>query len=112
MTYASSTLGSTATNPVVELISVLGGGNQSGLGIAGAPRAAWGYNSTHTAAEMTVPAIISDGAMLGMRAGDLFFGVTSSVGSSSPICYFGVVGLVTASSGASLSSNFVTSTAV
>lgn len=112
MTYASSTLGSTATNPVVQLSGVFSGGNQSGLGLAGSVHATWVYSSTHTAVELTVPTFISDGAALGMKVGDVVFGVTSSAGSSSPICYMGVVGLVTASSGASLSSNVLTSTAV
>ena len=109
MTYASSTLGSTATNPPIELVSVLSGSNASGLGMAG--RATWFYTSTHTAVEVVAANFISDAKTLGMTAGDLMFGVTASAASTTPIGWMGVIVSVS-TSGANLSSNVLTSTAV
>lgn len=109
MTYASSTLGSTATNPPIEITSVLSGSNASGLGMAG--RALWFYTSTHTAAEVAAANFITDAKALGMTAGDLMLGVTGSAASTSPIGFLGVIVSVS-TSGANLSSNVLTSTAV
>lgn len=110
VTYNGSTAGSTSANPPVDLTSVIGGKIANSPGLVGGK--IWFYTSTNVAADMTAPAAFGDGAALGMGVGDIVLGVTASAGSSSPIFYAGVVGLVGASSGASLSSNVVTSTAV
>ena len=108
MTYASSTLGSTSTNPPAQLVNFLSAGQASGLGMA--PKGIWLYSSTHTGSEMTAAAFITDAKALGMTAGDIFFGVTASAGSTTPIAYWGPIANVS-TAGANLSTNYATSTA-
>lgn len=109
ITYNGSTASSTAANPPLVLVGSLANVTNS-PGLTGGKF--WFYTSTNVAVDMTAPAAFIDGAALGMKVGDVVCGVTAAAGSSSPILYFGCVGLVTASSGASLSSNVLTSTAV
>lgn len=109
ITYNGTTAGATAANPPQEMICTVAGVPNS-PGLTGGR--IWFYSSTNVAADLTAPTAFSDGAALGMKVGDIVFGVTSSALSSSPIGFMGVVGLVTASSGAGLSSNVLTSTAV
>ena len=108
ITYVGTTFGSTSANPPSLLFS--GVGSFITASVPGAR--VWKYNSTNAAVDMTAPAAFLDGALLGMKVGDLVLGVTCSAGSSAGIAYMGVVGLVTTSSGAALSSNVITSTAV
>ena len=109
VTYNGTTAASTVANAPVVISAGIGVvGNSPGL--TGARL--WFYTSTNTAADLSTPASFSDGAALGMKAGDVVLGITSSAGGSTPILFLAPVGLVTASSGASLSSNVLTSTAV
>ena len=118
MTYNGATAGSTLANPPICVGAMSWNGSiLNSPGLTGAR--AWFYTSTNVVADMTSSGAIADGYALGMRPGDVLFGVTASAGSSSPIFYAGVVGLVGTpstltgiSSGAALSSNVLTSTAV
>jgi hypothetical protein len=121
MTYNGATAGSTSMNPPILALSPSWNGSiLNSPGLTGGK--VWYYTSTNVAADLTAPGAIADGYALGMRTGDLLLGVTAAAGSSSPICYMGVVGLQSsgtsasspwmASSGVSLSSNVLTSTAV
>lgn len=109
ITYNGTTAGSTSQNPPSVLAEVIGGQFGNSPGLTGGKL--WLYNSTNVIVDLTAPAAITDGSALGMKTGDPVIVVQSSAGSSAPIVALGVVGLVTASSGASLSSNVVTSTA-
>lgn len=115
LTYAGST--TTAPNPPIAMLETWAGSVENSPGLKGGR--VWLYTSTNVAADLTAPGSFSDGYALGMRPGDLVLGVTASAGSSTPIAFMGVVGLVSSnaellgpSSGAALSSNFLTSTAV
>lgn len=108
ITYNGTTAGSTSQNPPSVLAEVIGGQFSNSPGLTGGKL--WLYSSTNVIADLTAPNAITDGAALGMKAGDPVIVVTSSAGSSAPIVALGVVGLI--GTGAGLSSNVVTSTAV
>lgn len=111
LTYNGATAGSTSANPPVVLDSVIGGQLPNSQGLLGAKL--WFYSSTNTAAELagTLNAV-NDGIALGIKAGDILIGVTATAGSTAPICFMGVFATSAASTGAALSSNVLTSTAV
>jgi hypothetical protein len=109
ITYNGTTAGSTSANPPLVVGQTMANVTNS-PGLTGGK--IWFYTSTNVAADLTAPAAFTDGHSMGMKVGDIMLGVTSSAGSSAPIFFAGVVGLVTASSGAGLSSNVLTSTAV
>ena len=110
ITYNGTTAGSTSQNPPSVLSEIMGGAVTNSPGLTGGKL--WFYTSTNVIVDLTAPTAFSDGAALGMKVGDPMIVVQSSAGSSAPIVALGVVGIVTASSGAGLSSNVVTSTAV
>lgn len=119
ITYNGATAGATSANPPICLEETWNGGVQNSPGLTGGK--IWFYTSTNVASDLTSTGAIADGYAIGMRTGDIVFGVTASAGSSSPICWMGVVGSQAsgttvsnnfASSGVSLSSNVLTSTAV
>ena len=118
LTYNGATAGSTSANPPIMLESMSWNGSiQNSPGLTGAK--AWFYTSTNLASDLTSTGAIADGYAIGMRTGDIVFGVSATAGSSSPICWMGVVGTHSSgaspnyiSSGVSLSSNVLTSTAV
>lgn len=108
MSYFGTT--STAPNPPVEVSQGIAPVSTAYATFPG--NRVWRYNSTMSATEPAVPGYFTDGKNLGMKTGDIVMGVLGTTGgSSSPIAYLGVVGLVS-TSGASLSSNILTSTAV
>lgn len=104
MTYAGATAGTTSTNPPVNVWSALSGGQGSGLGPAGV-RNIWVYSSTHTGAECAVANFITDALNLGMKANDLFFGITGSAATTNPLHFRGVVCAPISTSGGQISSN-------
>src|SRR5689334_1507953 len=120
LTYNGSTAGTTVANPPIlaQSFSMSGQVPNSG-GLTGGKL--WFYTSTNVPSDLTSTGAIADGYALGMRVGDVVLGVQSSAGSSSPIVWLGVVGSQSSgalasnnylSSGVSLSSNILTSTAV
>lgn len=119
LTYNGATAGTTLANPPILLEASWNGFIQNSPGLTGGK--IWFYTSTNVASDLTSTGSIADGYAIGMRTGDLVLGVTAAAGSSSPIAWMGVVGAQAsgttvsnnfASSGVSLSSNVLTSTAV
>ena len=110
ITYNGTTAGSTSQNPPQVLVGTISGTVPNSPGLTGGK--VWLYSSTNVIVDLTAPTAFTDGSALGMKVGDPVIVVQSSAGSSAPIVALGVVGLVTASSGAGLSSNVITSTAV
>lgn len=89
--YVGTTAASSVANPPICLIHGLGGqGNQTCPG-----NSIWSYCSTNTTTEVTTANFFTDGQALGMKVGDIVFGVyQTSVGSTSPIPYMGAIGQV------------------
>lgn len=96
--YVGTTAASSVANPPIEMLNSLGGsGNRPTPGSA-----VWLYSSTNTSTEFTAVGFFTDGQALGMKVGDILFGVyQTSVGSTAPIPYMGCIGAVS-STGASL----------
>lgn len=113
MAYSGTTAGSTSANPPVQIAQAMAGqiGNA-----APAPTGAkvWFYTSTSAFTDIvgsSASAYFTDGAALGMKAGDLVIGVcAAATAMSSAYAFMGVVGGVNTSSGAWLSSGPVWST--
>ena len=106
-TYFSTTIGSTGTttiNPPILMAGMLSGGQISGNGPQGG-RNLWYYASTNTGADMAVANIITDALQLGMKANDLFFGITGTAGTTNPLHYRGVVCGPITTAGGQISSN-------
>ncbi len=120
LTYNGSTAGATSANPPILAHSFSWAGKiENSPGLTGARL--WFYTSTNIPSDMTSSGSIADGYALGMRTGDVVLGVSATAGSSSPIVWLAAVGLQSSgsdvsnnykSSGVSLSSNYLTSTAV
>ena len=94
MTYYSSTTSSTATNPPVHIAGGLGfQSTQQETGTLGwlHGNKVWFYSSTNAPADCAGVAAFTDGAALGMRAGDVMIGVTSSGGSTTAYAWLGVI---------------------
>lgn len=113
MAYSGTTAGSTSANPPVELVGAVGGVIANA---APAPTGAkiWFYTSTSAFTDIvgsSASAYFTDGAALGMKAGDVVVGVcAAATAMSSAYAYVGVIGGVNASSGAWVSSGPVWST--
>lgn len=123
MSYFGTTQASSLANPPRNLIvdmssppvgaavagsSVLSTANPAGPGTQGG--GLWYYNSTNLTTDITQPGFFSDGLQLGMRPGDLVFGVQFSSAGSTVTTFQGAVASVT-STGASLSTgSLMTST--
>lgn len=96
--YLGTTAASSVSNPPIEMFNALGGSANRTL----AGTAVWSYCSTNSATEVTTAGFFSDAASLGMKAGDIVFGIyATSVGSTNPIPYMGCIGVVS-STGATL----------
>lgn len=111
MAYQSSTVGSTASNPPILL--TMGALASTGIGSTVAstsgrgpmPRV-WGYNSTHTQAEVAAAGFITDARKMGMQLGD----AVMVVGSTTLVISFHAVQALS-STGATLSAGLLVSSA-
>jgi hypothetical protein len=100
-TYYGSTAASSAANPPIRIVGGLGSGVNT-ASTAGSGAGLWFYNTTLGTSELLTAGAISDGFALGMKSGDVIFGV-SCTGSSAAV-FMGVLSVV-ASSGASIASS-------
>jgi len=87
-TYYGSTATSTAANPPLEVLSVIGGAIQypGVLTTASKGGKVWFYSSTNTPSDMAAAGVIADGAHLGMKSGDVLIGVFNG-GAATTDCY-------------------------
>lgn len=112
MAYSGSTAGTTLANPPRKLIEgMYGNAGTTGLTTApGAPAAQggalWFYCSTNATTDVVASNFFSDGKALGMRPGDVVFGVQFTSAGSSVTTFMGAITGVS-SSGASLSTGSV-----
>lgn len=119
LTYNGTTAGSTLANPPVVMAAAIGGrlnwvtsGSTVDVGTYGAGAKIWFYSSSNAASELAALNSFGDGVALGMTRGDVLIGVTSTAGSTAPICFMGVLVTSGGATGFGLSSNYITSTAV
>lgn len=116
MAYAGSTQLSSLANPPRQIIQGLGGYQAStGLStnpgnVSGQGGGLWFYSSTNLTTDITGANFFSDGFYIGMKPGDVVFGVQfTSAGSSVTTFQGAITGVSTA--GASLSTgSLITST--
>ena len=116
MAYSGSTAASSVANPPRKLIEGMAG-NAATTGLTTAPNnvsgqggALWFYCSTNLTTDLTASNFFTDGKSLGMRPGDMVFGMQFSSAGSSVQTFMGAITGVS-SSGASLSTgSLVTST--
>lgn len=73
MSYQSSTVGTTASNPPVLAWSAVGIGRGS-TALTGNNRQEWFYTSTNLTTDITAANFFTDGFYLGMRPGDIIVG--------------------------------------
>lgn len=117
MAYSGSTAGTTSANPPRLIFAGMSNTPQT-TGLTTAPSAPngqggalWYYNSTNTTTECQASNFFSDGYYLGMRPGDVVFGVSfTSAGSTVTMWMGAVTGVST--SGASLSTGSVMSSSM
>ncbi len=87
MTYYSSTTSSTTSNPLINLVDGIGvGSTQKETGTLGWLHGnnVWFYSSTNAPSDLQTVGAVSDANILGVFAGDVVIGVTSSGGSTNP----------------------------
>ena len=106
-TYTGSTGGSTTANPPIHIAGAVTSVPNS-PGVTGGRL--WFYTSTNTAPDMYAASVITDGAALGLKQGDVVLGVYATAGSTAAHIYLAPVAAVVASSAATLSTNFISST--
>ncbi len=100
MGYVGSTAASSVSNPPIQVSRGLAGGI---LGSTLQGTGEWFYSSTDGTTVMESSTYFTDAFYLGMRQGDLVRGAAgASLGSTTPICYMGVLGVVS-TAGAGLS---------
>lgn len=112
MAYAGTTAGTTLTNPLVEMYSVMHGRlfNSSSAATGGGGKV-WLYNSTNLTTDMTVASFFIDAFYVGAKQGDIVMGVqASSAGSTTQIVYVGALGAVSTSGAALSTGGTMTST--
>lgn len=112
ITYNGTTAGATSANPPILMANPQSGSIANAPGVKGCKL--WFYTSTNAATDVALGQATSftDAKALGMTEGDVVLGVYStSAGSTVPFLYLGVVAAVS-TSGAALSSAFISSTAV
>lgn len=85
MAYAS-------TNPPFGLVPRVGGG----------PGNIWGYNSTHSIADVAASGFVANGSALGLKVGDAFLATVLSTAGAYTAHSNGRVSSVTASSAATI----------
>jgi hypothetical protein len=116
MAYSGSTAASSVSNPPRALVQGIGA-NHGTTGLTTAPSAPsaqggglWFYSSTNATTDIVASGFFTDGKSLGMRPGDMMFGVQFTSAGSSVITFTGAITGVS-TSGASLSTgSLVTST--
>lgn len=116
MAYSGSTASSSVANPPRALIQGVGA-NHGTTGLTSAPGAPgaqggglWYYASTNATTDLLEADFFTDGKNLGMRPGDMVFGVSFTSAGSSVQTFMGAITGVS-TSGASLSTgSLVTST--
>lgn len=108
-TYNGTTAGSTSANPPNLLAQVMSGSVSNSPALTGAKL--WHYTSTNYSTDVSngATAVITDALALGMKAGDLILGVTSTAASTVPFIWMGCVTSVS-TSGAVISTNVLSST--
>lgn len=93
MAYVGTTAASSVSNPPIQIARGLAGGI---LGSSLQGTGTWFYSSTDGTTVMETSTYFTDGLYLGMRQGDVVYGAAgASLGSSTPIAYFGVLGAAT-----------------
>lgn len=110
MAYQSSTLGTTAANPPINIVSGLGIGRGSSNTLASNSRQLWFYNSTNLTTDLTSANFFSDAWYLGMRAGDVVMGTQYTSAGSSVITFTGSLAAVTTAGAALSTGGTMTST--
>lgn len=128
MSYFSSTLGSTTSNPprqifgpiaqtaivpgTAQTLTTQGSTATNVPSGAGGGGSLWYYASTNLTTDLVAAGFFSDGGALGMRAGDMVMGVQlSGSAGSSLVTFYGAVTQITTAGAASLSTgSLVTST--
>lgn len=116
MAYSGTTAATSLANPPRKLVEGIYG-NQGTTGLSTAPGAPgaqggalWFYCSTNLTTDLTASNFFTDGKTLGMRPGDVVFGMQFSSAGSSVQTFMGAITGVS-SSGASLSTgSLMTST--
>ena len=116
MAYSGSTAASSVANPPRQMIQSVGA-NQGTTGLTTTPNAVgaqggglWFYCSTNATTDLLVANFFTDGKSLGMRPGDMVFGMSFTSAGSSVQTFMGAITGVS-TSGASLSTgSLVTST--
>lgn len=117
MAYNGSTASSSVANPPRQMVQSIGA-NHGTTGLTTAPGAPgaqggglWFYCSTNLTTDLVVAGFFSDGENLGMRPGDMVFGMQFSSAGSSVTSFMGAVTGITTAGAASLSTgSLVTST--
>ncbi len=102
MAYLGSTEASSVANPPRVLIPSFSGiSNTTNLSTANGANAyreqgggVWLYSSSHGSTETMDSNFFTDGKELGMKPGDLLFGVQWTTAGSSQVIYFGVLDAV------------------
>ena len=109
VTYNGTTAGTTSANPPVVVAQPMSGSFNNAPSLTGGR--IWRYNSTNYSTDISNggTASITDAKALGMEAGDLILGVTSTAASTVPFIWLGTVISVT-TSGAYISTNVLSST--
>lgn len=96
MAYTGTTGASTAANAPILVAKGMGGSVQSAGVAPGSSTSAggtgvWFYNSSNLTTDITAGAFFSDGYNLGMKVGDVVFGVQQSSVGSSLIVFLGAI---------------------
>lgn len=109
MSYQSSTVASTLSNPPILAFSAIGIGRGS-TNLTGNNRQEWYYNSTNLTTDISAALFFTDGYYLGMRPGDIVVGTqytsAGATGATGVITFQGSVVQVT-TAGASLSTGSI-----
>ena len=116
MAYSGTTAATSVSNPPRKMVEgIAGNAGTTGLttapsNVSGQGGAMWFYSSTNLTTDLVAGGFFSDGKSLGMRPGDMVFGVQfSSAGSSCTTFQGAIIGV--SSTGASLSTgSLITST--
>ncbi len=101
LTYFGATVASTDQNPPMVIAQTMVGSVPNSVALTGGK--VWFYSSTNTVAELNAANAFDDGYELGMRSGDLLFGVFSTAASLLPLPYMAAV--IGTTAGASLSTS-------
>jgi hypothetical protein len=98
MAYSGST--ASTPNPPVLVASAMTKGTTA---LTGQSKQLWMYNSTNLTTDLTAAGFFSDGAALGMKAGDLVLGTQYTSAGSSVISFQGVIASISTAGAAAFS---------